>query len=267
MFFVRLLVLYPKKKVLFVNTRHKLDMKNLILILAQTETKLYNSLGGSREEIREYLSTKSVSDIFKNFPQFLPYFNRILVLECFSAEDLLLTVGPLDDSVMQKCLLQDKDIALVAVDSIDNFSFSEHIQNGGGGESSNVMKCLKNAVSATRCPVICTTLIPADKHEYFAKKQNGSGSNSATNECPAVGMQLIGQLTSNFAIDYTVFTKILELSPVADSEKAKIKHRDVKKITHCVNAYLRSRQSANTAGSGGNHRVKFSIFSDMLWVM
>lgn len=290
----RALTVYPEKKVILVDSRHKFNVKNFVSILCHFDPDLRHFVGETHSEKRKKNLSKPLPVIFKEFPRITSFLDRIKIIPCYCAEDLMLTFGPTGkESVIHNMLLQDDNFCLVAVDSIDNFSHSESLVNSAWvSQLPNIMHLLKDSVSAFRCPVICTTLIPAEKHEYRfkGKPQASSTSGSAastsvsttrSNDPPITASKSIQEAVksrshdepegriahnSNFVLDYTVFSYIMELIPVTETEKAKFVHRKVEKITHCANAYLRSRHNANTAGSGENQRVKFSIFSDMLWV-
>lgn len=290
----RALTVYPEKKVILVDSRHKFNAKNFVSILCHFDPDLRHSVGETHSEKRKNNLSKPLPVLLKEFPRINIFLDRIKIIPCYSAEDLILTFGPTGkESVIYNMLLQDNSFCLVAVDCIDNFSHSESVVNSAWvSQLPNIMHLLKDSVNAFRCPVICTTLIPAEKHEYRFKRKSQassvSGSTASTsvstaksNDCPTTATKSVPELiksrskddqeerialVSNFVLDYSVFSYIMELIPVAEAEKAKLVHKKVKKITHCANAYLRSRHNANTAGSGENQRVKFSIFSDMLWV-
>ncbi len=290
-FVYRALTVYPEKKIILVDSRHKFNVKNFVSILCHFDPDLRHSVGETHSEERKNNLSKPLPILFKEFPRLTSFLDRIKIIPCYSAEDLMLTFGPTGkESVIHNMLLQDSSFCLVAVDCIDNYSYSESLANSAWvSQLPNIMYLLKDSVNAFRCPVICTTLVPAEKHEYRFKRKSQASSisgstvptsvstarsnDAATKNVPESTKspgpndqeERIG-LVSNFVLDYTVFSYILELIPVAEAEKAKLVHKKVKKITHCANAYLRSRHNANTAGSGENQRVKFSIFSDMLWV-
>lgn len=285
-----MLTVYPEKKIVFVDTRHKFSVKNFVGIISHTDKDLFNKFGGTNEKHKEKLA-QPLTTLLEEYPEIQAYLVRIQVLQCYSAEDLMLTFGPPGRSVIQKILHRDENVCLVVVDSIDNFSHSETILKPWGQQIPNIMHNVRNAVSNTRCPVICTTLIPMDNAVYHVKRkppsQPKTGSGEAANspnqstemgkddtDAPAPlasqqkKVEVENKCVNNFKIDYTMFDTILTLTPVSDAVKSKFSTNE-RKITHCVEAYLRSRHSAKPAakaGSGGNQRVRFSIFSDMLWV-
>ncbi|CAL8126316.1 unnamed protein product [Orchesella dallaii] len=264
-FIARVLTVYPDKKVVLIDTRHKFSFKNYISILCHFDQELKN-LQANLDQ--------SISGLPEACPKIRSYLDRLLIFKCYSPEDLLLTVGPSSESTLEKVLLNDPKVCLVAVDSIDNYSYAESLQSVDAHLLPNVMQDLKDSLNKSRCPSICTTLVPVDKREYRRKhvesqslKRSGFQNQASSNNTNAESTsQCQKMFTGNVQIDYSVFSNILELVPATQAEKDKLAHPIVKNISHYATAYLRSKHSANTAGSGGNHRAKFSIFSDMLWV-
>lgn len=261
-----MLSVYPEKKVVLIDTRRKFSVKNLTSILYHIDQDLKN-MPRTTNDFKETETSKKIQS----------YLGRVVVINCLSPEDLMLTLGPAGESTLEKLLLHDSKIGLVAVDAIDDFSNSEALHSNWVDHWPNIMHSLKQAVSGTRCPIICTTLFPASYREYASvHTTTASGFQRGDNETtskqplpePAFGDLKDGndKTNQNFILDYTTFTNILEIKPASEEAKRNITFLEERKITHYATAYLRSRQRAKTAGSGGNHCVKFSIFSDMLWV-
>lgn len=235
-----MLVKFPKKKAVFINTSHQFSMRNLIGML------LREKFG---TEISDADKCLPLPQIMHQTPELATYLDRLIIVNCFSVEEFMLTVAFDDCSVLKKLAKKDRKISLVVIDTIDSFSFTDSLDRN---EPLDILASLKK--NCDRIPTICSTIgIPSN----FQLIKN------ALPVDPTLEMSYF----SNITLDTVNFTHTMSIVPATTAEIDAIPKLKELKNPHCACAYLRSKQRANMAGSADIHRVKFSIFSDMLWVL
>lgn len=223
-----------------IDTSHQFCMRNLLSLLCHE---------------KPYDKTKdkslSVSQILETTPELEPYLDRLIFIQCHTVEEFLLTVVHEEHSLLNKIIKEDPEIALVVVDTVDCYSFTKSRDRNDPIE---VLAGLKK--NCYRVPVICSTIRLPSTFQMLDK--NALPESEPGRERPWY---------SNVTIDPTLFTNTLTIVPGTAEEKAMLPPDLAPKTSHFATAYLRSKQRANIAGSAEIHRVKFSIFSDMLWVV
>jgi hypothetical protein len=253
----------------FIDTTHHFNLQNLVSILSHLDAEVspddldMNSNGNERHT--------SVSPS----PKLISYLQRLFVIKCCDADDFLMNFRPLPHkSQIEKLLLLNNVVSLLLIDSIDAFS---HISQDSAEENQNILQLVKNSVKDTSTPVICTRNFSDD---FTTATQGQTPRSNSKPQTPS-------PFSNQIYVDDDLFTRTLSLVPLASQPLTpgqlgykpyaqRCLHEEVNGVynenlrTESV-AHLRSKSkqgNPNPSAIGGirNHRVKFSIFSGMLWV-
>lgn len=191
----------------------------------------------------ETASVRPPSEIINATPVLHQYLDRLIIFECTSVEQFLMTVASGNASALKKTIKNHQDISLIAIDTIDCYSFTEATDRNDKIDILGELKAICDKI-----PVIATTIhIPKTHTSGFQPQPEDDVS-----------------WYSNILIDRTHFTHFYTIVPESSSAVG-IKSTKDQQYKYEARAYLRSKHSSALAGE--IHRVKFSIFSDMLWTL
>jgi hypothetical protein len=273
--FCRFLTRYPSKKAVFIDTAQQFKLSNLVSILSHLKEDL---------RLDPTWIHLPLSKLLKKQPNLEGYLDRLSIIKCFTEEEFMVTVGrlgvePGSESFLLSILRNEPTVSLICIDTIDNFTFTESLPKT---TVFNTMSMLTSSLVETRTPVICSTLLHSEFYEKLLKSMNAKSKtvpvpvkkddetelrpDEAGNQSISAELETEEQCYTNMIIDSKYFSHSLTIVPASQAQKEAINRSEEFKNAHYATAYLVSKHKANMAGSVVNHRVKFSIFSDMLWV-
>ena len=193
----------------------------------------------------EFIEQKTSSEVIEKYPALKLYLDRLSILTCFSAEDLLMTFGPADGSTVEQMLYCNSTLSLVTVDCIDAFTYAGSLKNKPKSQHPNVMALVQSAVGRTQTPVLCTSIGFINKQEFLPQKScNPVIKSDAETFC---NLLFDGHLTNWFVLEKTVQNMKMEVTTYLQT-----KHEGYKR---------------NSIGNSESRRIKFTILRNMLWIV
>jgi len=256
---------------ILIDAQHHFNLQNLISILSYFDTEIVPPGPGHDSDMTRHGNGNTRS------PKLISYLKRLFFLPCFSLEDLMRNFLPQprsERSQLENILLSNPAVSLVLIDSIDAFVYISENQTTIQ-QNRNILQLVRHAVNPTSTPVISTRL-----GEQYGESRLQREHRLASTSSPY----------AQILLDEALFTLTLSLVPLSPQpltlaqlnykpfaeQSRKEEEEDVwnKNVRIDCVAHLRSRSKSRhgnpNPGSGiagsRNHRVKFSIFSGMLWV-